>query len=159
MKNTTKILYLGIIILLFVSVKTMLSQSCYNFHSQKECFGKLEKGFRIYGQSESALLIIDSTSKLPVIFYGNKDYIINVCTERGYYPVHFVLKDYETSQVLYDNMEDDYIESVGLTFEDPTKIVIEVTLLALDVEPTGFGEDDACVGVNIQWRRAIKTGF
>jgi hypothetical protein len=159
MKNRYKLIYIGLSIILFITLEQNYCQSCYNYHSQKVCVSKLEKGFKLYGQSESALLIIDSVSELPVIFYGNKDYIINVCTEKGYYPVHFVIKEYETKQVLYDNMEDDYIESVGLTFENPTKVIFEVTLLAWDVEASGFGEDDACVGVHIQWRRVIKTGF
>lgn len=158
MKTAIQPLYL-LLIFLFIKTHTGYAQSCYNFHSQRACVSNLEKGFRLYGQSESALLVIDSLSKQPVIFYGNKDYIIHVCTEKGYYPVHFVIKDIESRQVLYDNLEDDYIESVGMTFEEPVKVIFEVTLLAFDVDPGNFGEDDACVGIHIQWRRAVKTGF
>ncbi|MBN2484831.1 MAG: hypothetical protein JXB34_02540 [Bacteroidales bacterium] len=135
------------------------SQSCFSFHNSKDCVPRLEKDFRIYGQSKSAYLVIDKKSDLTIVFYGNKDYIITVCTEKGYYPVHFVIKDFNTNSVLYDNMEDDYIESVGLTFDNPTKTTIEVTMLATEANPTDIGEDAACVGVHIQWRKAIKTGF
>jgi hypothetical protein len=160
MRMRNKIVHVFIIIpLLLVGSVQVKAQSCYNFHSSKGCVSKLEKDFRLYGQSESALLVIDSTSSLPVIFYGNKDYIINVCTEKGYYPVHFVIKEFETHDVLYDNMEDDYIESVGMTFEDPVKVIFNVTLLAFDIEPVDFGEDDACVGIHIQWKRTARTGF
>lgn len=134
-------------------------QGCYNFHSTRSCVSRPEDGFKTYGQSESALLLKDSTVTLPVIFYGNKDYVVTVCTERGFFPVHFVIRNTETGKVFYDNMEDNYFESVGFTVQHPRKCVFEVTLLAKDVEPSDFGDSQACVGINIQWRRAGKIGF
>jgi hypothetical protein len=147
------------ILVLLLSGSYSQAQSCYNFHSYKTCAGKLRSGFKLYGQSESALLEIDSTAVLPVIFYGNKDYVVTVCTERGYYPVHFIIKEVETSNVLYDNMQDNYYESIGFTIDHPQKVTIEVTILADGFEPSDFNQDQACVGVHIQWKRRKKTGF
>lgn len=152
-------LYLIVIFILLLSEECLKSQTCFSFHNDKHCANKPKNEFRIYGQSESAMLEKDHTVELPVIFYGNKDYIVTVCTEKGYYPVHYVIRDIETNNIFYDNMEDDYYESVGFTVDVPRKVVLEITLLAENIELSNFGDPQACVGVNILWRRAEKIGF
>ncbi len=150
-----------IVFLLFFALapKPLKGQPCPVFHTQKKCKDKSATGFRMYGQSKSALLEKDSTYIMPIIFYGKKDYIVTVCTEKGYAPVHFRIKDIESGKILYDNLEDDYIESIGFTIDHPQKAIFEVTLLAENIDPENFGEPIACVGINIQWKRALKTGF
>ena len=54
---------------------------------------------------------------MNVVFYGQKDYILSFCTHRKLYPVHFVLIDQQTQEVLYDNQEDEFLESLGLGFD------------------------------------------
>jgi hypothetical protein len=123
------------------------------------CLRESEKGFQLYGQSRSALFEIDSTFIYELTFYGKKDYILSVCTERGYGPVQFKIIEQKTGNVFYDNMEDEYHNSVGFTIDAPQKVRLEVTLLAEEVEPENFSDNRACVGVYIQWRKAEKLGF
>jgi hypothetical protein len=156
MRNFKHILFIFCFLLISSSA---FSQACYKYHYNRFCADKPKDNFKIYGQSESALLEKDSTFALPIIFYGRKDYIVTVCTERNFYPVHYLIRDIDTDQIFYDNMEDDYYESIGFTIDYPRKVILEITLLAEGVEPSTFGESQACVGVNIQWRRTEKLGF
>lgn len=146
------------ILLIFTGIQFLSGQPCEDFFYDKKCYDKT-KEFKIYGQSKNALMEVDSTSSYPIIFYGRKDYIVTVCTEKGYYPIHFKLIDILTGEVLYDNMHDDYYESVGFTVDVTRKINLVVSLLAEDNKPKNFGDTQACIGVNIQWKKSPKIGF
>lgn len=152
-QRTTLLLFLFII---FISTDYL--KPCKNFHESNNC-AKIKKGFNSYGQSASALLEIDSTSVYQVIFYGKKDYILTICTERGFYPVHYRLVEDKSKQIIYDNMEDDYYESIGFTVDKTKTINVEITILGENVKAKNFGENQACVGVHIQWKKAAKIGF
>ena len=146
-------------VLLLLSVQTVKAQYCYKYHLERACTSKSRDDFRFYGQSRSALLEVDSASTLSVLFYGNKDYIVTVCAEKGFYPIHFIIRNTETGRIFYDNMEDEYIESVGFTIDHPQKLEIDVTLIPDKNDIKDFEDSQACVGVFIEWRRTGKLGF
>lgn len=147
------------LIFLLIFCGAVYSQGCRNYHKRKECLVQSESGFQYYGQSKSALFELDSTYSYTLILYGRKDYIVNVCTEKGYYPIHFKIIDTETNRVYYDNMDDEYYESVGFTIDAPQEVRIEVTLLAEKIDADNFDVNRTCVGVNILWRKTRKLGF
>ncbi len=153
-----RILIFAISILIFSGL--LNGQPCPEFHKSGICGPVATKdGFKLFGQSKSALFEINQTSKFLVTFYGEKDYKIICGTEKGYEPVKFRVVDQSDGKVFYDNSEDDYNESVGFSIEKTQQLTIEVTLLAEKFEPTDFAENRACIGILILWKKTPQLGF
>ena len=142
-----------------MGVHILFGQKCVNYYKSHECADFNKKGFYLFGQSRSTVLEIGVKSQFEVVLKGERDYIVTCCTERGYYPVHFVLTTKDGGEVLYDNMTDDYMNSIGFTIENTQTIIISVTLLAEGKQPEDFDENRACVGVAIQFRKTPRIGF
>ncbi len=153
-----KLLIFANIFLLIFSLNAF-SQTCRGFHHHPNCRIKDSYDFNQYGQARSALLEINKSYTYQAVFYGQKDYKMCVCTESGYYPVHYKLINTETKEVFYDNAEDDYVESVGFTIDKNITMIIEITILAEDIKPEDPIDIRACVGIQILWRKAPKLGF
>jgi|GEM_PF-386594 len=158
-KISCKLKYSVVVLSLVFSSLCINAQNCRQFHKSRLCMEKNEPGFSLYGQSKSGFFEIDSVFSYEAILYGQKDYIVSVCTERGYEPIHYKIIDKETKDVFYDNIEDDYFESIGFTVDKPQKVIIEVAIKARGLKPDNFTENRACVGVLILWRKVSKLGF
>ena len=139
--------------LLFLVPAYVLSQSCDNYHTDGDCRYDLQRGFDIYSQSKSISIGPLDTAELNLVFYGQKDYILSFCTHRKLYPIHFVLIDQQTNQVLYDNEEDKYLESLGLGFDISKPILIKVDVLARDSSEEEIKENMGCLGLLIQYKK------
>lgn len=148
-----------IILCLFISALAA-GQGCRLFHQSGAC-GPVQTrdGFRLYGQSKSALFEINQKSKFQVTFHGKKDYKIVSATEKGFEPVRMRVSDPASGSVFYDNIEDDYCESFGFSVEETQVLELEITLLSEKIEPEDFEENRACVGVLILWRKTPALGF
>jgi hypothetical protein len=68
------------------------------------------------------------------------------------YPIHFMLIDEQTDQLLYDNQEDKFIESVGLGFDVSKTIRVKITVLARESTEQEIEENIGCVGVLVQYK-------
>lgn len=147
-------------ILFFIfPVKRVNAQYCDRFHETSACRLANDGSFRPYGQSKSAMVEIKKTFEYKLVLYGEKDFKIGVCTEGGFGPAHFKIINARSNIVLYDNITDDYIESVGFTNDFTQSVIIEITILAEEVQPEDAYDTRVCVGVNILWRKAPKIGF
>lgn len=144
---------------MFYFMNPTYGQYCDRFYEDRNCLITAKSSFHPYGQSKSAMLEINKLFECKLVLYGGKDFKIAVCTENGYSPVHYKILNARTRSVLYDNLTDDYNESVGFTNEFTQSIVIEITVLAESVEPEDALDKRVCVGVNILWRKAPKLGF
>ena len=154
-----KILWLILILSGINTYSNVSAQNCKGFHKERICYSRTEKGFNYYGQSRSALFELDSTYTFDAILYGRKDFIINVCAELNVGPIHFKIIDKQTNSVLYDNMDDDYYESVGFTVDSPQEVRFELSVNPLDYSPEDFMDNRVCVGVLILWRKTTRFGF
>jgi hypothetical protein len=92
------------------------------------------------------------TLRYNVIFYGKRNYKISFCTNKNYYPVHFKLIDALTEKVLYDNEDDDYLESLGFAMENTKQILIEVEVLADKASDREIEEYYPCIGMFLQFK-------
>jgi len=152
----------GLILIIgfILQASLVFGQSCPKFHESGVCGPVVTRdGFKLFGQSKSAMFEINQTSKFLVTFYGDKDYKVICGTESGFEPVRIRIVDQSDGKVFYDNIEDDYNESIGFSIEKTQQLTIEVTLLAQDFEPSDFEENRACVGILILWRRTPQLGF
>ncbi|MDX9770947.1 MAG: hypothetical protein RBT19_11330 [Tenuifilaceae bacterium] len=117
------------------------------------------KDMILSSQSKSSYLEARKTYKFQMTLFGNMDYRIIFCTERKFYPIHYVITEKDTGIPLYDNEMDDYVESIGVSIENTTIVIVEVTLLAKDAKFRDFRQNRACLGVPILYRRIPKSGF
>lgn len=156
MTNLKKIYFICIML---IAAGNAQAQRCDDYHKTGDCKIYRADGFESYGQSRSALLEIKKQTTFKAVFYGQRDYKIVLCTDYGYYPVHYVISNADTKEVLYDNKEDDFIESVGFTIDKTQNLVFDITVIAEDIKPEDAFDLRTCVGVNIYWRKVPKMGF
>ncbi len=141
---------------LFMVSGNLLSQNCENHHTTGDCRLDLQRGQKLYSQSKSVSMSPLDTVELNVVFYGQKDYILSFCTHKKMYPIHFVLEDQQTGQILYDNEEDKYLESLGLGFDVTKSLVIRVDVLARLSTEKEIKENVGCLGLLIQYKNYEK---
>ena len=111
------------------------SQPCKNYLKKKKCGPLHPSDFRMSGQSKSAMFELKSKSN------------------------HFKITEKQSGDVIYDNMDDNYNESIGFTTENTQVVIIEVELLSKDFEPSDFSKNRACGGLLVLWRKTPKLGF
>lgn len=136
----------------FLVIAQLWSQDCTNYHELSDCIMDRSKGYKIYSQSKSVAISPMDTIEMNIIFYGQKDYIISFCTHRKFYPVNFRLIDPDTREILYDNAQDKYIESLGVGFDVTKSLTIQVSVLARKATPEEIEEYMGCLGLLLQYR-------
>ena len=145
------------LVILFTSASSY--HSCIGFYKTYQCRIPEEKNFKQYGMVKSDQVKVAEPYVYQVILYGKKDYKIGVCTENGYAPVHFRLINAKTKKVIYDNMEDDYVETIGLTIENTSDVILEITVINKKQKRTKEHNNIICLGVQIIWSKVPKLGF
>jgi len=156
----SKIINIAIILIFFLFVSNSIkAQGCYGYHKvDTDCRISSDGGFRIYGQSKSAVVEINKTFEYKLVLYGQKDYIISLCSDKRI-PIKYKIINARSKNVLFDNSEDDYINSVGFSNDFTQSVIIEITIENEDFEIDRADDGLACVGVNIYWRKTPKIGF
>jgi hypothetical protein len=149
MKYTRKLILTAGIICLF-SLST-LAQDCVNYHEVGDCHMDRQRGFKVYSQSKSVSLSPTDTIDLNIIFYGQKDYIFSFCTHTKLYPIHFQIIDPETGDLLYDNKDDNYLESIGIGFDVTKSLTLRVNVLARKASAEEIDNYLGCLGLLIQY--------
>ncbi len=145
--------YMQILALLFLLLPSyLLAQDCEYYYRDGDCRYDIQKGYKIYSQSHSVSMTPLDTIELNAVFYGQKDYILSFCTHKKMYPIHFVLIDQQTQQVLYDNEEDKYLESLGLGFDVTKSLTIKIDVLARGSSEEEIKENVGCLGLLIQYK-------
>jgi len=128
------------------------AQDCQNHHQMGDCRFDLKKDHEIYTQSRSAPMSPLDTVEMSLVFYGQKDYILSFCTHKKMYPVHFVIIDQQTGDLLYDNEQDRYLESIGLGFDVTRSVIIRINVLARDSTEEEILNNVGCLGLLIQYK-------
>lgn len=141
-------------LLVFLSIAplALMAQDCVDYHKLGDCMTHRQKGYKIYSQSKSVSMSPTDTVEFNVIFYGQKDYIFSFCTRAMKYPVHFVVIDPDTGDVLYDNAKDRYIESLGIGFDVTKSLTVKVNVLAREAASEEIDQYASCLGLLIQYR-------
>jgi len=145
--------HIGFIVVLLVSFSpAILSQDCQNHHQEGDCRFDMKRDHEIYTQSRSISMSPLDTIEMNIVFYGQKDYILSFCTHKKMYPVHFVLIDQQTGEVLYDNERDRYLESLGLGFDVTRSLTIRIDVLARESTEEEIRNNVGCLGLLIQYK-------
>lgn len=150
---------LGVTIFLIFQLAHSMAQSCQGFYKTSRCAIKQSSDFKQYGQAKSAAVEVGKEYKYEAVLYGNKDYIISVCTEAGFKDVHLKITDKKKNELIYDNEEDSYNNGVAFSIENTTTVEIIVEVLS---EKDGAEDPEryrVCLGVQILWRKIPRMGF
>lgn len=142
-----------LLIILILSSTLIIGQNCGKFHKNPDCRVKNSNGFKPFGQSRSTVVDAGKTYKYQVILFGGYDYKIGLCTEKDYTPIHIKILNVEDSTVIYDNSEDEYTETVGLANENTKNVLLEITVMASEMEFRDVGDSRTCLGINMMWRK------
>ena len=134
----------------------IFSQDCKKFHLYGTCMQNPGPSFRVDGQSRSSIIGIGDKFTYNVILYEKRDYKLYFCATDLFNPVHYILKDYVTSEVIYDSQKDQNPETVELSTENTRRIMIEVSVLATNAEKQVTDNFFGCIGFLLQWR-AIRN--
>ena len=145
-------LLLALMIWVFPLAGSISAQECVEYHTVGDCTMDIQKDFQLYSQSKSATISAKDTIEFNIVFYGQKDYIFSFCTHRKFYPIHFLLIDPETGDVLYDNKDDRYLESLGIGFDVTRNLIIRINVLARKASEEEIEEYLSCVGLLIQYK-------
>ncbi len=149
--------YIGISLLLIsFSAPEVLSQSCNKFHLYGTCMQYPGAGFKIDGQSRSNVIGVGDKLVYNVIFYGERDYKLIFCATELFNPVHYVLLDAETRDLIYDSKKDDYSETIELSIETTRRIMIEVSVLALNTDTQVTDDYFGCIGYLMNYKAKKK---
>ncbi len=140
---------ISLLILLPVST---FAQDCVGYYEVGDCHMDMERGYKVYSQSTSVTISAKDTVALNIVFYGQKDYIFSFCTHTKFYPVHFQIIEPETGNILYDNENDRYIESLGIGFDVTKSLTIKVNVMARRASEEEIEDYLGCLGLLIQYK-------
>ncbi len=149
------------ILLFLLSTSYVYSQRCKDFHFSTGCRPKVNEAidFIPSNQSRSAVLEAHKTYTFKMSLFRNTDYRIIFCCDRNFYPLHYIISDDESGEVMYDNKNDDYVESIGFSTDNPMNVTVQLTLLAEKKEFKDIGQNRTCLGMLVLYKKIPKIGF
>lgn len=154
MKN---LLYIGILAFLSIfSTFEVLGQSCNKFHLYGTCMQYAGSFYKIDGQSRSNIIGVGDKLIYNVVFYGERDYKLYFCASDLFNPIHYILTDGLTREIIYDSKKDKYPETIELKIENTRKIMIEISVLAHNADQQLTENYFGCVGFLLQWKQMKK---
>jgi hypothetical protein len=148
-------------IVTFLLLASGAYSQCDNYHTGFYCrvTPQEAKDMVLSSQSRSAYVEANKAYNFQMTLFGDMDYRIIFCAGKKFYPIHYTITEKETGVLLYDNLDDDYIESIGFSIENTTIVIVEVTLLAKGAKFKDFRDGRTCIGIPILFRKRSKTGF
>lgn len=148
-----RISFFGFIIFLsLISMMESHGQNCKKFHLYGKCMQYPGPYYKIEGQSRSNVIGVGDKLIYNVVFYGERTYKLIFCTSDMFYPVHFVLRDNQTRDMIYDSAKDDYPETVELNIDNTRRIFVEVSVLAHYTKEQFTEDYFGCLGFLIHWK-------
>ncbi len=112
--------------------------------------------YKIEGQSRSNIIGIGDKLIYNVILYGGRNYKLFFCTSDLFYPMHFLLKDDLTKELIYDSKKDNYPENVEISIDNTRRVLIEISVLASSKDPALAENYLGCLGFLMHWKPEVK---
>lgn len=149
------------VLILAMAFHAASGQVCSGFHNSIYCRTPGEADYIPSGYSKSVLLDTKKAYQYAMTLAPGRDYIISVCCEPKFKPVKFRIIDISKDTVIYDNSEDDYMESIGFSVtQNPLNIIVEMTVMAKNVKHPKFADETrSCAGLKVMYRIIGRVGF
>jgi len=133
-----------------------IGQNCNKFHLYGTCMQYPGASYKVDGQSRSNVIGLGDKLVYNVVFYGDRSYKLIFCATEQFIPVHYVLYDSETREQIYDSKVDDYSATVELSIEQTRRIMIEISVLALNADKETTEDYFGCVGYLMHYKPLKK---
>lgn len=146
-------------ILIFVFGITLAkAQNCQEYHKH---FCRIpDFSFFYNGQSKSADFAVGQTSELHFIVYEGMDYYISVCGHKKYKKIRWkILEDNEERTLLFDNLKQNYIDTVKFSIKNTRRFILEVSIPEVPENGEKGDPTKRCVGVLIGSRLREESEF
>lgn len=128
-------------------------QDCTDFH-QYHCSYE-DYTFFYSRQSKSIQFRKGQSSEIQVIAYGGEEYYLAVCGSKKLGKIRFrIIEDNPDSTVLFDNANNNYLNSINFTNEVTRNLIIQLSVAAGSARES---KETGCVGIVIQLRKAGKN--
>lgn len=132
------------------------AQNCNKFHLYGSCMQYPGAYYKLDGQSRSNVIGVGDKLVYNVVFYGDRTYKLIFCASDLFTPVHYILYDAETRDLIYDNKKDDYTETIEMSIEETRRIMIEISVLASKADQSTREEFFGCLGFLLHWKPVSK---
>ncbi len=137
------------------------SSICGSFHKKYCKFDSKDGDFQYNAQSRSGLFNQGSTSRIRCVVYKGMEYRIAVCCDNAVgSTVNFKIFDAKTKELLFDNSQEDNLQS--FEFESASSRVLDIEVAVPEgegMEAKGKPVDAACVGLLIEHKISPRKGF
>lgn len=144
-----------LLITFIVPVVTAQRNSCRKFHLYSDCNINPGPRFKYDGQSRSNIIGAGDQMIYNLVLYADRQYKINFCVSDQFDPIHVVLMNAMTDEVIYDNAQDDYIGTLTLNIEYTQRMKISLEVLAEEMTEQDKLEYFGCIGMMIQYKKSI----
>ncbi|MCF8379656.1 MAG: hypothetical protein K9H49_08780 [Bacteroidales bacterium] len=149
------LIYMGIIFTLSFSViSDSNGQDCKKFHLYSYCMQYPGPNYKMEGQSRSNIIGLGDKLIYSVVFYGGRHYELYFCASTEFAPIHYILRDADTNELIYDNKKDDFVETIGLDIENTRRIKVEVSVLGTAGNRETVENYLGCLGFMMQYKKA-----
>ena len=139
-----------------IAAPAVLAQNCNKFHLYGACMQYPGPNYKIDGQSRSNVIGVGDKLVYNVIFYGDRNYKLFFCCTDIMMPVHYILTDSETGDLIYDSNKDNNLETIELNIEKTRRIMLEISVLGTHSGKENVQELLGCVGMLIYYRPVEK---
>lgn len=146
--------YILVIFIIALAVPSINAQrnSCKKFHLYSDCNINPGPRFKYDGQSRSNIIGAGDKMIYNLVLYADRQYKINFCVSDQFGPVHVVLLNAVSDEVIYDNAMDEYRASLTLNIENTQRLKISLEVLAEDMTEQEKLEYFGCIGMMIQYK-------
>jgi hypothetical protein len=136
-----------------VPVATAQKNSCKKFHLYADCNINPGPRFKYDGQSRSNIIGAGDKMIYNMVLYGERQYKINLCASDLFEPIHVVLMNAESEEVIYDNAQDDYRGTLTLNIENTQRLKISLEVLAEEMTEQDKLDYFGCIGMMMQYKK------
>ncbi len=145
---------LAIVLITFaVPVVTAQKNSCRKFHLYSDCNVNPGPRFKYDGQSRSNIIGAGDQMIYNLVLYAERQYKINVCVSDHFEPIHIMLMNAVTDEVIYDNAKEEYLGTLTLNIEHTQRLKVSLEVLAEDMTEQEKLDYFGCIGMMIQYRK------
>ena len=128
-------------------------QDCTDYH-QYHC-SYADYTFFYSRQSKSIQFRKGQSSEIQIVAYSGKEYYLAVCGSQKLGKIRFqIIEDNANRNVLFDNAENEYIESINFTNEVTRNMIIQLSAAEGTAKKS---RDTGCAGVVIQIQKTGQT--
>lgn len=134
---------------------TLVAQrnDCKKFHLYADCNANPGPRFKYDGQSRSNIIGVGDQLIYSLVLYENKQYVINFCTSDYFQPIHVKVMNATDDDVIYDNSEDQYLESLKLNIDQTQRLKIMVEVMAKDMSEEDQLDYFGCIGMLVKSKK------